>query len=56
MNKTISKNRFKTLGKALANVGIEIDYQIDWSASVSGPIKRTDQPRIGSGTYNGIEG
>ena len=56
MNKTISKNRFKTLGKALAKVGIEIDYQIDWSESVGGPIKHTDQPRLGSGTYNGIDG
>ena len=56
MTKTISKNRFKTLGKALAKVGIGIDYQIDWSASVGGTIKHTDQPRLGSGTYNGIEG
>lgn len=29
MIKTISKNRFKTLGKALAKVGIGVDYQID---------------------------
>ena len=28
MIKTISKNRFKTLGKALDNVGINIEYQI----------------------------
>ena len=56
MIKTISKNRFKTLGKALAKVGIGIDYQIDWSESVGGPIKHTDQPRLGSGTYNGIDG
>ena len=54
--KTISKNRFKTLGKALAKVDIGIDYQIDWSESVGGPIKYTDQPRLGSGMYNGIEG
>ena len=56
MIKTISKNRFKTLGKALAKVDIGIDYQIDWSESVGGPIKHTDQPRLGSGTYNGIDG
>ena len=56
MNKTISKNRFKTLAKSLAKNGIEIDYQIDWSESTGGPIKYTDQPRLGSGMYNGIEG
>tara|TARA_R100001591_G_scaffold104292_1_gene111884 strand:- start:39 stop:377 length:339 start_codon:yes stop_codon:yes gene_type:complete len=56
MNKTISKNRFKTLAKTLAKNGIEIDYQIDWSESIGGPIKYTDQPRLGSGTYSGIEG
>ena len=28
MIKTISKNRFKTLGKALAKVGIGIDYHL----------------------------
>ena len=56
MNKTINKNRFKTLGKALAKAGIGIDYQIDWAESVGGPIKHTDQPRLGSGMYNGIEG
>jgi hypothetical protein len=33
MNKTISKNRFKTLGKALDSVGINIEYQIDWGSS-----------------------
>jgi|TARA_S200000501_G_scaffold277453_1_gene261286 hypothetical protein len=56
MNKTLSKNRFKTLGKALSKVGIGIDYQVDWSASVGTTIQRTDQPRLGSGNYNGIEG
>ena len=56
MIKTLSKNRFKTLGKALAKVGIGIDYQINWAESVGSGIKHTDQPRLGSGTYNGIEG
>ena len=56
MNKTISKNRFKTLGKALDNVGINIEYQIDWGTSFEGDYKHSDQPGIGSGTYNGIEG
>jgi hypothetical protein len=56
MIKTINKNRFKTLAKALAKVGIDIDYQINWSESVNGSIKYTDQPRLGSGNYNGIEG
>ena len=56
MNKIISKNRFKTLAKSLAKNGIEIDYQIDWSESTSGPIKYTDQPRLGSFNYRGIDG
>ena len=56
MNKTLSKNRFRTLGKALAKVGIDIDYQINWAESVNGNVKHTDQPRLGSGNYNGIEG
>ena len=56
MNKPLNKNRFKTLGKALSKAGIGIDYQVDWSASVGGPIQHTDQPRLGSGNYNGIEG
>ena len=56
MNKTINKNKFKTLAKTLAKNGIEVEYQIDWSNSIGGPIKYTDQPRLGSGTYNGIEG
>tara|TARA_Y100001972_G_scaffold105245_1_gene132678 strand:- start:432 stop:770 length:339 start_codon:yes stop_codon:yes gene_type:complete len=56
MNKTLNKNRFKTLGKALAKVGIDIDYQTDWSESVNGNIQYTDQPRLGSSNYNGIEG
>ena len=56
MNKTINKNKFKTLAKTLAKNGIEVEYQIDWSNSIGGPIKYTDQPRLGSGTYNGMEG
>ena len=52
----MNKNKFKTLGKVLAKAGINIDYQIDWSSSTDGPIKHTDQPRLGSGTYNGIQG
>ena len=56
MNKTINKNRFKTLAKSLAKNGIEIDYQIDWSESTGGPIKYTDQPRLGSGTFSGTDG
>tara|TARA_R100001509_G_C4860499_1_gene213241 strand:+ start:815 stop:1153 length:339 start_codon:yes stop_codon:yes gene_type:complete len=56
MNKTLNRNRFKTLGKALAKVGIDIDYQIDWSESVNGNVQHTDQPRLGSSNYNGIEG
>tara|TARA_Y100000114_G_scaffold125937_1_gene122187 strand:+ start:251 stop:592 length:342 start_codon:yes stop_codon:yes gene_type:complete len=56
MNKIINKNRFKTLAKALEKVGIDVDYQINWSESVGGGIKYTDQPRLGSGNYNGIEG
>ena len=56
MNKTISKNRFKTLGKALSKMGIGIDYQINWADSVGREIQYTDQPRLGSGMYNGVEG
>ena len=56
MNKTINKNRFKTLAKALKSRGINIEYQIDWGSSFEGDYKHTDQPRIGSGTYNGIDG
>ncbi len=52
----MNKNKFKTLGKALGKVGIEIDYQIDWAESLGQGIKHTDQPRLGSGTYNGIQG
>ena len=33
-----------------------IEYQVDGSASVGGSIQHTDQPRLGSGNYNGIEG
>ena len=53
MHKTVSKNRFKTLGKALAKNGIDIDYMVDWA---SGSMDKTDQPRLGNGNYNGIEG
>tara|TARA_Y100000114_G_scaffold84787_1_gene78301 strand:- start:591 stop:929 length:339 start_codon:yes stop_codon:yes gene_type:complete len=56
MNKVINKNRLVTLAKALAKVGIDIDYQINWSESINGNIKYTEQPRLGSGNYNGIEG
>ena len=52
----MNKNKFKTLAKAFEKAGINIDYQIDWSESTNGPIKYTDQPRLGSGTYNGIQG
>jgi len=53
MIKTLSKNRFKTLGKALAKNGIGIKYMIDWSDPER---SNTDQPYLGSGKYNGIEG
>ena len=53
MHKTVSKNRFKTLGKLLAKNGIDISYVADWSSSM---MHDTDQPRLGSGNYNGIEG
>ena len=38
MNKVINKNRLVTLGKALAKVGIDIDYQINCSESINGNI------------------
>ena len=53
MHKTVNKNRFKTLGKLLAKNGIDIDYMADWSSSM---MHDTDQPRLGSGSYNGIPG
>ena len=53
MHKTVSKNRFKTLGKLLAKNGIDISYMADWSSSM---MHDTDQPRLGSGNYNGIPG
>lgn len=53
MNKAINKNRFKTLGKELAKNGIEIQYMIDWSDP---GMSYTDQPYLGSGNYNGVEG
>ena len=52
MHKTLTKNRFKTLGKALAANDIDINYMIDWAGDKSD----TDQPRLGNGNYNGIEG
>ena len=52
MHKTVSKNRFKTLGKVLAKNDIDIDYMIDWSKES----EYTDQPRLGNGNYNGIPG
>ena len=53
MHKTVSKNRFKTLGKLLAKNGIDISYMADWSSSM---MHDTDQPRLGSDNYNGIPG
>ena len=53
MHKTLSKNRFKTLGKLLAKNGIDIDYMADWSSSM---LHETDQPRLGSFSSNGIPG
>ena len=52
MHKTVSKNRFKTLAKLLAKNDISINYMVDWGGDMS----ETDQPRLGSGNYNGIEG
>ena len=52
MHKTVSKNRFKTLGKVLAKNDISIDYMIDWTKESD----YTDQPRLGNGNYNGIPG
>ena len=42
MHKTIGNARFKTLGKALATNGIDIDYMVDWA---SGSMSKTDQPK-----------
>ena len=53
MHKKIGNARFKTLGKALATNGINIDYMVDWA---SGSMNTTDQPRLGNGNYNGTEG
>ena len=52
MHKTVSKDRFKTLGKLLAENGIDIDYMVDWGNDMS----KTDQPRLGSFSSNGIPG
>ena len=53
MHKKLTKNRFKKLGKALADNDIDINYMIDW-ANDNG--LNTGQPRLGNGNYNGIEG
>lgn len=52
MHKTVSKNRFKTMAKLLAKNDIGIDYMVNWG----GDMNETDQPRLGSGNYNGIPG
>ena len=52
MHKTVSKNRFKTMAKLLAKNDISINYMVDWGGDMS----ETDQPRLGSGNYNGIPG
>ena len=52
MHKTVSKNRFKTLGKALAANGIDINYMVDWGGDMS----ETDQPRLGTGHYGDDRG
>ncbi len=52
MHKTVSKNRFKTLGKLLAKNNINIEYMVDWGNDMS----KTDQPRLGSFSSNGIPG
>ena len=52
MHKTVSKDRFKTLGKLLAKNGIDIDYMVDWGNDMS----KTDQPRLGSFSNNGVPG
>ena len=54
MHKTVSKNRFKTLGKLLAKNGIDIEYMVDWSKFSM--MHNTDQPRLGSFSSNGIPG
>jgi hypothetical protein len=57
MIKTINKNRFKTLASALLKENIIVEFQVDWSmTTTSGDYGYTDQPRLGTGTYNGIEG
>ena len=35
---------------------MESIIKLKWYASVGGSIQHTDQPRLGSGNYNGIEG
>ena len=52
MHKTVSKDRFKTLGKLLAKNNINIEYMVDWGNDMS----KTDQPRLGSFSSNGIPG
>ena len=53
MHKTVSKNRFKTLGKLLKENNIDVEYMTDWSSSM---LHETDQPRLGSFSSNGIPG
>ena len=53
MHKTVSKDRFKTLGKLLKENNIDVEYMTDWSSSM---LHETDQPRLGSFSSNGIPG
>ena len=56
-HQTVSKNRFKTLASALLKENIIVEYQVDWSmTTTSGDYGYTDQPRLGTGNYNGTEG
>ena len=52
MHKKIGNGRFKMLAKELAKNDIKINYMVDWGGDMS----ETDQPRLGSGSYNGIPG
>ena len=40
------------MAKLLAKNDISINYMVDWGGDMS----ETDQPRLGSGNYNGIPG
>ena len=56
-HQTVSKNRFKGLASALLKENIIVEYQVDWSmTTTSGDYGYTDQPRLGTGNYNGTEG